>query len=74
MSPSGSTTRTRARRRRSFPRIRRAGSGYSLARMYQRAYFDDMRALRNDSLDVYARASDCIDQVISQIERDLAYV
>ena len=40
-----------------------------LARMYERAYLDDMRALRNDSVDVYARASDYIDQVISQIER-----
>jgi hypothetical protein len=37
--------------------------------MYERAYRDDMRALRNDSVDVYARASDYIDQVISQIER-----
>ena len=37
--------------------------------MYARAYLDDMRALRNDSVDVYARASDYIDQVISQIER-----
>lgn len=40
-----------------------------LARMYERAYLDDMRALRNDSVDVYARASDYVDQVISQIER-----
>jgi cysteinyl-tRNA synthetase len=40
-----------------------------LACMYERAYPDDMRALRNDSVDVYARASDYIDQVISQIER-----
>ena len=39
------------------------------ARTYERAYLDDMRALRNDSVDVYARASDYIDQVISQIER-----
>lgn len=29
-----------------------------LARGYERAYLDDMRALRNDSVDVYARASD----------------
>ena len=28
-----------------------------------------MRALRNDSVDVYARASDYIDEVVSQIER-----
>ncbi len=40
-----------------------------LARRYERAYLDDMRALRNDSVDVYARASDYVDQVISQIER-----
>jgi cysteinyl-tRNA synthetase len=40
-----------------------------LARRYERAYLDDMRALRNDSVDVYARASDYIDQAISQIER-----
>ena len=32
------------------------------------AYLDDMRALRNDSVDVYA-PGDSIDQVISQIER-----
>jgi cysteinyl-tRNA synthetase len=31
-----------------------------LARMYERAYLDDMRALRNDSVDVYPRASDYI--------------
>jgi hypothetical protein len=37
--------------------------------MYERAYLDDMPALRNDSVDVYARASDYIDHVISQIER-----
>jgi cysteinyl-tRNA synthetase len=37
--------------------------------MFERAYLDDMRALRNDSVDVYARASDYIDEVISQIER-----
>jgi cysteinyl-tRNA synthetase len=40
-----------------------------LARMYERAYLDDMRALRNDSVDVYARASNYMDQVISQNER-----
>jgi cysteinyl-tRNA synthetase len=40
-----------------------------LARRSERAYLDDMRTLRNDSVDVYARASDYIDQVISQIER-----
>ncbi len=40
-----------------------------LARGYERAYLDDMRALRNDSVDVYARASDYIDEVVSQIER-----
>jgi cysteinyl-tRNA synthetase len=33
------------------------------------AYLDDMRALRDDSVDLYARASDYIDQVINQIER-----
>ena len=37
--------------------------------MYERAYLDDMRALRDDSVDVYARAGDYIDQVISQIKR-----
>jgi cysteinyl-tRNA synthetase len=40
-----------------------------VARRYERAYLDDMRALRNDSVDVYARASDYVDQVVSQIER-----
>jgi hypothetical protein len=40
-----------------------------LARVYERASLDDMRALRNDSVVVYARAGDYIDQVISQIER-----
>jgi hypothetical protein len=40
-----------------------------VARRYERAYLDDMRALRNDSVDVYARPSDNIDQVISQTER-----
>jgi cysteinyl-tRNA synthetase len=40
-----------------------------LARMFERAYLDDMRALRNDSVDVYARASDYVDEVVSQIER-----
>ncbi len=53
--------------------IRRAGElgidASELARMYERAYRDDMRALRNDSVNVYARASDHIDQVVSQIER-----
>jgi hypothetical protein len=28
--------------------------------MYERACLDDMRALRNDSVDVYARASDYV--------------
>jgi hypothetical protein len=37
--------------------------------MYERAYLDDRRAQRNDSVDVYARAGDYIDRVISQIER-----
>ena len=37
--------------------------------MYERAYLDDMRALRNGSVDVYPRASDYIDEVVSQIER-----
>src|SRR3954454_24799968 len=36
-----------------------------LPRVYERAYLDDMRALRNDTVDVYARASDYDDQVIS---------
>jgi len=36
-----------------------------VTRRYERAYLDDMRALRNDSVDVYARPSDYIDQVIS---------
>ena len=40
-----------------------------LARIYERAYLDDMRALRNNCVDVYARASDCVDQVISPAER-----
>jgi cysteinyl-tRNA synthetase len=40
-----------------------------LARMFERAYLDDRRALRNDSVDLYARASDYIDEVVSQIER-----
>jgi cysteinyl-tRNA synthetase len=40
-----------------------------LARRYERAYLDDMRALRNDSVDLYARASDYVDEVVSQIER-----
>jgi hypothetical protein len=35
-----------------------------LARRYERAYLDDMRALRNDSVDVYARASDYVDEVV----------
>jgi cysteinyl-tRNA synthetase len=39
------------------------------ARKYERAYLNDMRALRNDSVDVYAPASDDVDQVTSQIER-----
>jgi len=37
--------------------------------MHELAYLDDMRTLRNDSVNVYARASDYIDQVITQIER-----
>jgi hypothetical protein len=40
-----------------------------LARIYERAYLEDIRALRNDSVYVYSRASDYIDQVINQIER-----
>jgi cysteinyl-tRNA synthetase len=40
-----------------------------LARRYERAYLNDMRALRNDSVDVYARASDYVGEVVSQIER-----
>jgi cysteinyl-tRNA synthetase len=40
-----------------------------LARRYERAYLDDMRALRNDSVDMYARASDYVAEVVSQIER-----
>lgn len=36
--------------------------------MYERAYLDDMRALRNDSVDVYPRASDYIDEGVNQIE------
>jgi cysteinyl-tRNA synthetase len=39
------------------------------ARTHERAYLYDMRALRNDSVDVYARVSEYIDQVISWIER-----
>jgi hypothetical protein len=35
-----------------------------LARRYERAYLDDMRALRNDSVDVYARASDYVDEAV----------
>jgi hypothetical protein len=34
-----------------------------------RAYLNDMRAPRNDSVDVNARASDSVDHVISQIDR-----
>jgi hypothetical protein len=30
--------------------------------MYERAYLDDRRALRNDSVDAYPRASDYIDE------------
>jgi hypothetical protein len=37
-----------------------------LARRHERAYLDDMRALRNDSVDVYARASDYVDEVVRQ--------
>jgi hypothetical protein len=37
--------------------------------MYERAYLDDMRALRNGSVHVYPRAGDYIDEVVSQIER-----
>src|SRR3954453_9262878 len=52
--------------------IRRAGElgidASELARMYERAYRDDMRALRNASVNFYARASDHIDQVVSQVE------
>jgi cysteinyl-tRNA synthetase len=40
-----------------------------LARRYEGAYLDDMRALRNDSVDVYARASDYVGEVVSQIVR-----
>ena len=36
-----------------------------VTRKYERAYLDDMRALRNDSVDVYAHLSDYIVQVIS---------
>ncbi len=40
-----------------------------LARAYERAYLDDMRALRNESVDVYARASGYVGEVVSQIKR-----
>jgi hypothetical protein len=51
---------------------RRASLGIDpsdLARMFERAYLDDMRALCNDSVDLYSRASDYVDEVVSQIER-----
>jgi cysteinyl-tRNA synthetase len=44
-----------------------------LARMYERAYLDDMRALRNDSVDVYPRVSDYIGAIARALSM-LAYV
>lgn len=48
-----------------------------LAKEYEQAYLEDMKALNNVSVDKYARALDYIPQIISQvkrlIEKDMAY-
>src|ERR671914_718574 len=41
----------------------------AVARRYEQAYLGDMSKLRNDSVDVYARASDYVEEVISQVKR-----
>lgn len=61
--------------------IRRAGElgiePRALAEQYEAAYREDMAALGNTSVDVYARALDYIDQIVAQvqalIERGHAY-
>ena len=48
-----------------------------LARKYEKAYLEDMEKLNVNSIDKYARATEHIDQIISQVkclkERDYAY-
>ena len=41
----------------------------ALAREFEKEYLKDMKALKIDSVDIYARASDHIAEIISQIER-----
>ena len=50
----------------------------ALAREFEKEYLKDMKALKIDSVDIYARASDHIKEIISQIKRllkkDFAYI
>src|SRR3989338_7206781 len=49
-----------------------------LAKEFEEAYYEDMRSLEIDSVSRYARATDFVPQIISQVERlikkDCAYV
>ncbi len=41
----------------------------TLARRYEKSYLEDMKILGNDSVDKYARATDYIPQIVSQVKR-----
>ncbi len=41
----------------------------ALAREFEQKYLDDMQALGNTSVDEHARATDFIDQIVSQVQR-----
>lgn len=42
---------------------------HDLARRFERAFIDDMRALHIDSVDTYARAHDFVSQIVDQVQR-----
>lgn len=52
-------------------------SANELARRFEDIYKEDMQALHNSAVDKYARATDHIDQIVSQVkrlkEKDIAY-
>ena len=50
----------------------RGCSWVELAREFEQIYVDDMRALGNNAVTTYARATDFIDQIVSQVERLLS--
>ena len=42
---------------------------YELANFYEKSYYEDMKALKIDSVNKYARATDHINDIISQVQR-----